>query len=60
VVVSADKNRPTSRINVRLSLEVLVDEWVLAPVLPLGTPVESATAGGKPIQLMTHLVSKVN
>ncbi len=53
VIVSAQRDRPTSQVTVRLGLDVLVDEWVLAPMLPLGTPVQSATVDGKAIQLMT-------
>ncbi len=45
-------SRATGTIQVRLIVEVLEDQWVLVPVLPAGTPVESVKVGGKPVQLI--------
>lgn len=39
-------------VSVQLGIEVLEDDWVLVPVLPSGTSVESATIAGRPVQLL--------
>jgi hypothetical protein len=43
--------QPTAQVQVDLTLEVLDDQWVLAPVLPAGTAVDSVTVGGTPVAL---------
>jgi hypothetical protein len=35
-----------------LTIDVLEDQWVLVPVLPSGTAVDSVTVGGAPVQLV--------
>ena len=53
VTVAGDGPRPSAEVRVELGLEVLEEDWVLIPVLPAGTPVESATVGGAAVQLIT-------
>ena len=52
VSVSGTEARASAAIEVELAIDVLENEWVLVPVLPPGTPVESVTIGGKPVQLL--------
>ncbi len=52
VQVAATEPRVSGQIRVDLAIDVLEDDWVLVPVLPAGTPVEAATIGGNPIQLL--------
>ena len=52
VQVAATEPRISGQIRVDLAIDVLEDDWVLVPVLPAGTPVEAATIGGNPIQLL--------
>ena len=52
VQVAATEPRVSGEIRVDLSIDVLEDDWVLIPVLPAGTPVEAATIGGNPVQLL--------
>ena len=52
VQVAATEPRLSGQIRVDLAIDVLEDDWVLVPVLPAGTPVEAATIGGNPIQLL--------
>ena len=44
--------RPTAEVTLTMTVEVLVDDWTLVPVLPTGTALVSATAGGRPMQLV--------
>ena len=53
VTVAGDGPRPSAEVRVELGLEVLEDDWVLIPVLPAGTPVESVTVGGSAVQLIS-------
>ncbi|HSF16698.1 MAG TPA: hypothetical protein VLK65_14210 [Vicinamibacteria bacterium] len=41
-----------AEVRVELGIDVLENEWVLVPVLPVGTAVESVTVGGSPAQLL--------
>jgi hypothetical protein len=50
--VSEGGPRVSGEVRVELSVDVLEDGWVLVPVLPPGTPVDGATIGGKPVQLV--------
>ena len=52
VSVSGVEPRASGAVQVQLDIQVLEDQWVLIPVLPPGTSVESVTVGGKQIQLM--------
>jgi hypothetical protein len=52
VMVRDFEERASSVIQVQLGIDVLEDEWVLIPVLPAGTPVESAQVDGKAVQLL--------
>lgn len=50
--VRAASGGASGEVRVELAIEVLEDQWVLVPVLPAGTPVDSATVGGAPVQLV--------
>ena len=52
VQVSSAEPLTTAEVRLELSIDVLEDEWVLVPVLPAATAVESATVGGKAVQLL--------
>lgn len=52
VVVKEDGARGSAQVHAELTIEVLEDQWVLVPVLPAGTAVDSATVGGAPVQLV--------
>ncbi len=52
VVSSRIDGTVNGTVNVKLSIEVFEDEWVLIPILPAGTPVESVTVGDRPVQLI--------
>jgi hypothetical protein len=52
VTVTDFEQRASSAVQVQLGIDVLEDEWVLVPVLPAGTPVESANVDGKAVQLI--------
>ena len=51
VSVAADEPLATAEVQLQLRVEVLEDGWVTVPVLPLGTPVTTATVNGGNIQL---------
>ena len=53
VSVAATEPLATAEVQLQLRVEVLEDGWVAVPVLPLGTPVTSATVNGNAIQLFT-------
>jgi hypothetical protein len=44
--------RAGAQVEAALSIDVLEDQWVLVPVLPSGTAVDSVTVGGAPVQLV--------
>jgi len=54
VVVSAtaQQDNVTAEVEVSLSIRVFDDRWILAPVLPAGTPVTRATVDGEDVQLV--------
>ena len=52
ITVGATEPRAAAGVRVDLGIEVLEDEWVLIPVLPSGTAVESVTVQGTAIQLI--------
>ena len=52
VAVSTADSGTTAEVRLELSIDILEDEWVLVPVLPAATAVESATVDGKPVQLL--------
>jgi len=52
VIVQGMEQRASAEVAVQLGIEVLESEWVLIPVLPAGTPVESVTIDGKSVQLL--------
>ncbi len=52
VRVPATEPRASGNVQVQLTIEVLESEWVLIPILPAGTPVETVTVGGNPVQLI--------
>jgi len=51
VTVATTEPLATAEVQLQLRVEVLEDGWVTVPVLPLGTPVTSATVDGKGVQL---------
>ena len=53
VTVAGEAPRPSAEVRVELGVDVLEDEWVLLPVLPAGTPVESVTVDGSSVQLIS-------
>lgn len=53
VTVDDGAPRPSARVNVRLKIQVLEDEWMLVPVLPAGTAVDGASVGGAGVQLLS-------
>jgi hypothetical protein len=52
VTVRGMEQRASAEVEVQLGIEVLESEWVLIPVLPTGTPVESVHVDGKSVQLL--------
>ena len=52
VTVRGDETRASATVQVQLGIEVLEDEWVLVPVLPSGTAVDSVTIDRKPVRLV--------
>ena len=44
--------RGAAEVQVDLSIDIFEDAWVLVPVLPSGTAVESASVAGQPVQLV--------
>lgn len=50
--VSSVEPLVSATIQAELSIDVLENEWVLVPVLPAGTPVDSAAVGGAEVQLL--------
>jgi len=52
VTVEEIGQRASAAVHVQLGIEVLEDEWVLIPVLPTGTPVESVNVDGSVVQLI--------
>ncbi len=52
VAVGKTGSRSSARVEVELKIDVLEDDWILIPVLPAGTAVETATVGGKAVQLI--------
>lgn len=52
VTVANTEQRASASIQVQLGIDVLEDEWVLIPVLPAGTPVESVNVDGATVQLI--------
>ncbi|MCP4655886.1 MAG: hypothetical protein GY856_10760, partial [bacterium] len=53
VTVAGNEAQPSGEVRVELSIQVLENEWVLIPVLPTGTPVESASVNGATVELIT-------
>jgi hypothetical protein len=52
VQVTESEGRASAEVGVALTIEVLEDRWVLVPVLPAATPVNSVEIDGKPVQLI--------
>jgi hypothetical protein len=52
VTVSEIEKRAFAEVKVDLSLKVLDDDWVLVPILPVGTSVSSAAVAGKSVELI--------
>ena len=50
-VAVAGGPRPSAEVKVDLTIDVLEDEWMLVPVLPAGTAVESVTVGGITVEV---------
>ncbi|MDH3469319.1 MAG: hypothetical protein OES26_26135, partial [Gammaproteobacteria bacterium] len=48
----SDEERPSADIHAELSIKIFEDVWTLIPVLPLGTPLNTVTVDGQPIQLV--------
>ena len=55
LTVQSSAGRASGEARVELAIDVFEDQWVLVPVLPAGTPVESAMVGGAPVQLVAAL-----
>ena len=55
LTVQSTSGRASGEARVELAIDVFEDQWVLVPVLPAGTPVESAMVGGAPVQLVAAL-----
>ena len=51
VRVSETDHRVFGNIDVDVSIRVFEKGWVAVPVLPIGTPVQSVTVSGKPVEL---------
>ncbi len=51
VTVEDAEQRASGAVQVQLGIDALEDEWVLIPVLPAGTPIESVNVDGKIVQL---------
>lgn len=43
----------TAEIKVTLQIDVLEDDWVAVPILPLGTALEAVHVNGNPVELIT-------
>jgi hypothetical protein len=43
----------SAEVQVSLDIRVYEDRWIVAPVLPAGTPVSAATVDDRPVQLVT-------
>jgi hypothetical protein len=52
VVVSHRDGTAYARVEAKVSVRVLEDEWTLVPVLPAGVALESAQVGNRPVQLV--------
>jgi len=52
LTVQSTSGRASGEARVELAIDVFEDQWVLVPVLPAGTPVESAMVGGAAVQLV--------
>jgi hypothetical protein len=52
VSVSDAGARGLAQVQADVTIEVLEDQWVLVPVLPPGSAVDSVTVGGAPVQLV--------
>ena len=50
--VTDEEPRATADVSVELRLSALEDEWMGIPILPAGTPVESVTVNGSPVELL--------
>lgn len=51
VIVPASTGVAAATVRTELTIELFTEEWVLVPVLPAGTPVDSATVDGSPVPL---------
>lgn len=51
--VATTEPRASGEVSVTLSIQVFEDQWSLVPVLPVGTPVSTATIQGQPVQLVS-------
>ena len=52
VDVSGGAQRAVATVTVQLTIDVLEDDWVLVPVLPAGTPVDTVAVDDQPVQLI--------
>ena len=52
VSIQETEGRATAEVAVGLTIEVLEDRWVLVPILPAGTSVQSVAIDGKAVQLI--------
>ena len=52
VNVSSGAQRTVATVTVELTIDVLEDGWVLVPILPAGTPVETVTVDDRPVRLI--------
>jgi hypothetical protein len=43
----------SAQVTITLSLKVLIDEWQGIPILPAGTPIQTATLDNRPVQLVS-------
>lgn len=53
VTVSETAGLASAEVRMELEIEILEGGWTAVPILPPGSAVESATVGGKPVQLLS-------
>lgn len=52
ISVREEESRATAHVSATLTVKVLEDDWVLVPLLPAGTSVQSVTVAGSNVELI--------